>query len=100
MTGYAPRYPDKEMIALGQAQDNNPSEHQISNNYGRRYKESFEAVYRDLAKDHKVPLVSSLVEGVPLEESYFQSDYLHPNSAAQPLMLANVWQQLQKILVE
>ena len=77
-----------------------PRRHQIPNNYGRRYKESFEAVYRDLAKVHKVPLVSSLVEGVPLEEAYFQDDYLHPNSAAQPLMLANVWQQLQKTLTQ
>lgn len=70
----------------------------IPNNYGKRYREAFEAVYRELAQTEAVSLVPSLVGGVPLEEDYFQEDYLHPSALAQPKMLENVWQGLVGLL--
>ena len=70
----------------------------IPNNYGRRYKEAFEAVYEELATAEAVPVVCSLVEGVPLQQEYFQDDELHPSALAQPILLENVWRKLEPIL--
>jgi len=48
-----------------------------------------------------VPLVPFLLRGVadaPDALSLFQSDRIHPNEKAQPILLDNVWQELRKLL--
>jgi acyl-CoA thioesterase-1 len=48
-----------------------------------------------------VPLVPFLLKDVanaPKPETLFQSDRLHPNEQAQPIMLDNVWPELKKLL--
>ena len=70
----------------------------LPTNYGSFYKMQFEQVYNDLAKEYDVPLLPNLLESVPTEEEYFQEDRLHPNEAAQPIIMENVWGKLSKIL--
>lgn len=66
-------------------------------NYGR-YASDFAAIYPELSKEHKVPLVPFLLEGTALDSRYTQSDGLHPNAAGQPVLLENVWKHLVPLL--
>ncbi len=67
-------------------------------NYGARYTQSFAAVYSDLAKEKRVPLVPFFMEGVGGVEGMVQADGIHPTTAAQLRLLDNVWGQLKPLL--
>ena len=60
-------------------------------NYGRAYTESFFGMYKKLAAQYKSPLVPFMLEGVADKPTMFQSDRLHPNATAHPIILANIW---------
>jgi acyl-CoA thioesterase-1 len=70
----------------------------IPTNYGPQYTEKFFSVYGELAKAEKVALVPFFLEGVALRDDLFQDDGIHPNAAAQPILLANLWPALQPLL--
>jgi acyl-CoA thioesterase-1 len=70
----------------------------IPPNYGTAYAEKFHAVYGDLARRHKLPLVPFLLEGFAEDRGYFQADGIHPNARAQPLMLETVWAALRTLI--
>ena len=63
----------------------------IPTNYGRRYREAFEKVFRDLAAQHEIPWIEFFMEGIAFNEDLMQSDGIHPNATAQPLLLDNAW---------
>ncbi len=63
----------------------------IPPNYGQRYIEQFEDVFRQLATELEVPWIEFFMEGVALNEELMQSDGIHPNAMAQPLLLDNAW---------
>lgn len=67
-------------------------------NYGRGYSQKFQETFQDVAERERVPLVPFLFEGFALQRGYFQSDTVHPNQAAQPLMLETIWKELQPML--
>lgn len=67
-------------------------------NYGRAYRDRFRAVYSDLAKKHRVPLLPFLLDGVALQPGLMQEDGVHPTAAGQPRVLDNVWELLQPML--
>lgn len=70
-------------------------------NYGSKYAQEFREVFSTVAKAEKTGLVPFFLKGVadgPDPLKYFQSDRIHPNEAAHPLMLANVWPELRKLL--
>ena len=67
-------------------------------NYGTRYTERFQKLYRELAAEKRVPLVPFILDGVATKNDLMQSDGLHPNERAQPRILENVWGQLQRLL--
>jgi len=74
---------------------------QVPPNYGPEYSARFLALYRQVARTHKTGLVPFFLKGVaddPDPTRLFQSDRIHPNTAAQPLLLNNVWPELKKIL--
>jgi acyl-CoA thioesterase-1 len=71
---------------------------QLPPNYGPRYTERFQAVYRELAREHEVALLPSLVDGIGTERELMQADGIHPNAAAQPLIRDRVWQALRPLL--
>lgn len=67
-------------------------------NYGPRFTAEFAAVYPDLARQSGVPMVPFALEGIATEPGLMQPDGIHPNEQGQPLLLANVWPVLQKML--
>ncbi len=67
-------------------------------NYGPDYAQAFEAVYADLARQHRTALVPFLLEDFAEKPDFFQPDRIHPTAAAQPLMLDRVWAGLRPLL--
>lgn len=74
---------------------------QLPPNYGREFGERFAALYDQVARRHKAAAVPFFLKGFaegPDAARYFQPDRIHPTEEAQPLMLANVWPALKKLL--
>jgi acyl-CoA thioesterase-1 len=74
---------------------------QMPPNYGPEMARQFDAAYAQVAKNQKAALVPFFLKGVgddPEPLKWFQPDRIHPNEAAQPRMLANVWPTLKKLL--
>ena len=70
-------------------------------NYGAKYAQEFREVFSTVARAQKTGLVPFFLKGVadgPEPLKLFQADRIHPNEAAHPLMLANVWPELRKLL--
>ena len=70
----------------------------IPPSYGADYSEAFQTLYVDLAKRHDLPLLPFLLAPIATDRGYFLEDNLHPNAAAQPLLLAHVWTVLAPLL--
>ena len=70
----------------------------LPSNYGTAYTQKFHAVYLDVAKKMRVPLVPFVLDGIALDPGLMQADGLHPVAAAQPRMLNNIWPQLTLLL--
>ena len=67
-------------------------------NYGPEYAERFHAMYAELAKKYQAGLVDFFMERVALEPKLMQADGIHPNTAAQPILLDTIWPGLQPLL--
>jgi acyl-CoA thioesterase-1 len=67
-------------------------------NYGAAYTAAFEKIYADLGAQYGVPVGGFLLEGVALRPELMQDDGIHPTAEAQPLILENVWRDLQPLL--
>lgn len=67
-------------------------------NYGRAYTESFFNMFKKLSLETSSPLVPFMLEGVADKPSLFQADRLHPTSAAQPIILNNIWPHLAALM--
>lgn len=74
---------------------------QMPPNYGPQYAKQFAAIYPELAKEKKIAVVPFFLKGVADiadTTQYIQADRLHPNEAAQPIILNNIWPQLLPLL--
>jgi acyl-CoA thioesterase-1 len=78
---------------------------QVPPNYGQDYAARFAAMFANVAKANKAALVPFLLKGIADEAAdsadstrLFQADRIHPKEEAHPLMLANVWPELKKLL--
>lgn len=60
-------------------------------NYGARYVADFAAMYPEIARKYRLPLVPFLLDKVVTVPGLMQADGIHPNEAGQPQVLANVW---------
>ena len=67
-------------------------------NYGPEYTRSFDAVFGEVAKGERVPLVPFLIADVALDDTLMQEDGIHPTAAAQPKLLGQVWPMLKPLL--
>jgi acyl-CoA thioesterase-1 len=70
----------------------------IPPNYGARYSEGFEKVFRDLARQHKLAFEPFFLSKIALEQGMIQEDGLHPTAKAQPVMLDTMWPALKPLL--
>jgi acyl-CoA thioesterase-1 len=67
-------------------------------NYGPAYTEKFRGVYGSVARARKLPVVPFLLEGFAEKPEYFQTDGVHPNARAQPIIAETVWKALRPLL--
>jgi acyl-CoA thioesterase-1 len=75
---------------------------QMPPNYGRKYADDFAALFTAVAKNENTALVPYLLKGVAdiadSQDKMFQPDRIHPNAAAHPIILGNVWPVLAPLL--
>lgn len=67
-------------------------------NYGPRYALDFEGVFVAVGKQHRVPLVPYILQGIGDRRELMQDDNIHPTAAAQPRILENIWPKLEPLL--
>lgn len=68
-------------------------------NYGQRYIEDFDNVFRELASELDIPWIEFFMQDVALHDELMQSDGMHPNAAGQPILLDNAWPIIDAALV-
>jgi acyl-CoA thioesterase-1 len=74
---------------------------QVPPNYGADYGRRFSGAFVDVAKANKAAVVPFMLKGVadgPDATRMFQADRIHPTQEAHPIILANVWPELRKLL--
>jgi len=74
---------------------------QVPPNYGEKYRQQMDMAYQKVAKETGSQLNRQFLKGVaddvdPLK--WFQADKIHPNEAAQTLMMKNSWPQIRTML--
>jgi acyl-CoA thioesterase-1 len=68
-------------------------------NVGPEYTAEFRSVYRDLAKQQRVPLIPFLLQGVAGEPALNQPDGIHPNREGARRVADIMWPALRPMLV-
>jgi acyl-CoA thioesterase-1 len=68
-------------------------------NFGPEYTTAFRQVYRDVAKEQRVPLIPFLLMGVAGDSALNQPDGIHPNAEGARRVAETVWPALQPLLV-
>lgn len=63
-------------------------------NYGKRYTEGFQTVFRLLSERNALALVPFVIDNPAARKALLQSDGLHPNARAQPRLRDAVWPAL------
>ncbi len=63
----------------------------IPTNYGPRYSQAFEQAFRDVSAEQEIEWIEFFMEGVAMNDELLQDDRIHPNEAAQPILLENAW---------
>lgn len=69
-------------------------------NYGPAFDRRLAQLYQQLSEQYNVPLDPFFLADVALNPALMLDDGLHPNAAAQPLILERLWPQLQAWLTE
>jgi acyl-CoA thioesterase-1 len=70
----------------------------IPPNYGKRYIDMFYNIYPQIADELKVPLVPFILEDVAAKPEFMQTDGLHPNALAQPIIAEKIAAYLEPLL--
>lgn len=94
------------LLAMAQAAQKNGAKvlligMQVPPNYGRDYAQRFANVFAEVARLQGAGLVPFMLKGVadvPDSQVLFQNDRIHPVEAAHPIILANIWPELRKLL--
>ncbi len=71
---------------------------QLPTNYGPLYDKMFQKMYRDLAQKNSLLFDPFFIEPVALDPGLMQEDALHPNSAAQPIILKRIAPLIDKAI--
>jgi acyl-CoA thioesterase I len=69
-------------------------------NLGADYTSSFRSVFQDLAREHDLPLVPFLLDGVAGVPSLNQSDRLHPTAEGHRRVAETLWPYLEPVFRE
>jgi acyl-CoA thioesterase-1 len=71
---------------------------QVPPNYGPQYASAFQKIFKDLAKEFKIPLIPFFLEGVGGRANLNQDDGIHPTAEGYKIVVDNVWKVLQPLL--
>jgi acyl-CoA thioesterase-1 len=71
---------------------------QLPENLGPDYRARFTAIYPRLAREHRVPLLPFLLEGVAMDPALNQPDGIHPNAEGHRRAAGTVWKALDPVL--
>ncbi len=63
----------------------------IPTNYGTRYSTEFENVFREVSEELDVRWIEFFMDDIALNDELLLADRIHPNAAAQPILLENAW---------
>jgi acyl-CoA thioesterase-1 len=83
------RYPQVKIIIAGM---------KLPPNWGGDYSRRFEAMFSELAKKNKAPLVPFVLEGVGGVRDLNLPDAIHPTAEGHKLVAANVWKVLEPVM--
>ena len=72
----------------------------IPSNYGPRYTQAFEGVYRDLSEQLGILWIEFFMDGIALNDELMQDDGIHPNAEAQLILLDNAWPIIRQALTD
>ena len=68
------------------------------NNMGKNYKQQFDNIYPELAKEHKVIFMPFFLQDVALQEKYLLNDYTHPNHEGIKVIVRNLFPYIEKAI--
>lgn len=90
----------EEMARLSKAAHAQPVifEMRIPSNYGVTYGDGFHAVFGEVAKSAKLPMVPFWLATIAADPKAFQDDGIHPTEAMQTKLLDAVWPTLKPLL--
>ena len=71
----------------------------IPPNYGSRYQEAFESIYKKISDETNVRLIPFMLEEVALNKDLMLPDGIHPKASAQPLIADFIYLQLKPLLI-
>ena len=71
---------------------------EIPPNYGQQYTTAFRKQYQEVADKHDINFLPFLLEDIYNRNGMMQNDGIHPTAEAQPLVLKNVWKELEPML--
>ncbi len=72
----------------------------IPPNYGSRYQEAFESIYKKISDEANVRLIPFMLEEVALNKDLMLPDGIHPKASAQPLIADFIYLQLKPLLIQ
>jgi acyl-CoA thioesterase I len=71
---------------------------QVPPNYGPLYASAFRNIFKDIAKQYRVPLIPFFLEGVGGNAALNQDDGIHPTVDGYEVVVKNIWKVLQPLL--
>jgi acyl-CoA thioesterase-1 len=71
---------------------------QVPPNYGPQYTKAFRDIFKNVAKQHDIPLIPFFLEGVGGIAALNQDDGVHPTAEGYSIVVENVWKQLKPLL--
>jgi acyl-CoA thioesterase-1 len=73
---------------------------QMPPNVGMKYREEFQQVFYDVAKENNATMIPFLLEGVGGLREFNQPDLIHPNPTGHRIVADVVWKTIEPLLTE
>ena len=71
---------------------------QAPDSMGQNYKQQFDNIYPDLAKEHQLIFMPFFLQDVALQEEYLLNDYIHPNNEGIKIIAGNLFPYIKKAI--
>jgi acyl-CoA thioesterase I len=71
---------------------------QVPPNYGPLYTDAFRNIFKDIAKQYRIPMIPFFLDGVGGIAALNQDDGIHPTADGYEEVVKNVWKVLKPLL--